>query len=160
MRTSKTIWVGALIACVACSAESDSIPSELVPVGDVQELMAHMVEPAADVYWDAVGVVVDYEGEHPMRPETDEEWVAVSNAAFTLAESANLMMLDGRALDHGTWMTLSQQFREVSIRALEAAEARNLDAIFDMGAEVYYSCTNCHAQYALETLRPTDARAN
>jgi hypothetical protein len=29
-----------------------------------------------------------------------------------------------------------------------------------MGAEVYYVCTNCHATYAVESLRPNDVRAN
>jgi hypothetical protein len=57
-------------------------------------------------------------------------------------------------------MVLSRQLVEVGSRAFEAAEARNLDAVFDMGAEVYYVCTNCHAVYAIETLRPTDARTN
>ena len=79
---------------------------------------------------------------------------------MTLAESGNLMMMEGRALDQEAWVTLSQQFIDVSRRALEAADARNLDAVFDMGAEVYYVCTNCHAVYAIETLRPTDTRAN
>jgi hypothetical protein len=131
-----------------------------MPVGDLQELMAHVVDPAADVYWAAVGVIVDKEGEHEMYPTTDEEWEAVSNAAFIVAESGNLMMMEGRAIDQGAYATMSQQLVEVGLRALEAADARNLDAVFDMGAEVYYVCTNCHAAYAIEALRPTDSRAN
>jgi hypothetical protein len=55
---------------------------------------------------------------------------------------------------------MSKQLTEISIQALEAADARNLDAVFDMGAEMYYVCTNCHAAYALETLRPSDSRVN
>ena len=142
-----------------CAAEPDQ-SSAFMLVGDVQELMAHVVDPAADVYWAAVGIIVDKDGEHEMYPTTDEEWEAVSNAAFTIAESGNLMMMEGRALDQGAYLTMSQQLIEVGQRALEAADARNLEAVFDMGAEVYYVCTNCHAVYAIETLSPTDSRAN
>ena len=69
-------------------------------------------------------------------------------------------MMEGRALDQGAWVTMSQAMISMGERAIEAAAARNLEAMFDTGAEVYYTCTNCHATYAVETLRPTDDRLN
>ena len=158
-RAASPAIVSAAVLLAACTVGSES-ESDFVLVGDMQELMYHVVDPAADVYWRAVGTIVDSAGVHELYPRTDEEWEAVSNAAMTLAESGNLLMMQGRAIDQGAWMTMSQQLIEVSARALEAADARNLDAVFDMGAEVYYVCTNCHATYAIETLRPTDTRAN
>lgn len=149
----------AAMLATACAQPADDA-SRYMPLGDVQQLMAYLVEPAAEVYWDAVGVIVDEEGEHQLAPTTDEEWLAVSSAAYTVAEAGNLMMMPGYALDDGAWITMSQALVEVGRRAVEAADARSLDAVFDMGAEVYYVCTNCHATYAAETLRPTDARAN
>ncbi len=143
----------------ACAQPADDGPA-YTPVGDMQQLMAYLVEPAADVYWDAVGIIVDAEGEHQMAPTNEEEWLAVSSAAYTVAEAGNLMMLPGYALDEGAWMVMSQQLIEVGKRAVEAADARSLDAVFDMGAEIYYVCTNCHATYAVETLRPNDPRTN
>jgi hypothetical protein len=159
MTTQRAIAALATALLVGCAPETDQ-SSSFVPVGDVRELMAHVVDPASDVYWGAVGVIVDAEGVHEMFPRTDEEWEAVSNAAFMIAESGNLMLMEDRVRDRAAWVTMSQQLVEVGRRALEAAEARNLDAVFDMGAEVYYVCTNCHAVYAIETLRPTDSRAN
>jgi hypothetical protein len=159
MKTNRlhAVILAALLA--GCVAEPDAA-SDYVLVADMQELMAHVVDPAADVYWSAGGVIVDAEGEHFMIPESEEEWEALSNAAMTLAESGNLMLMDGRAPDREAWVTFAHQFIEISRQALEAADARNLEAVFDTGAEVYYVCTNCHAVYAIETLRPTDARAN
>lgn len=157
-RTLAGLCLAALLA--ACGPAADDAESRYTPVGDVQELMQSVVEPAAEVYWDAVGVVVDAEGEHQMAPTNDEEWLAVRNAAYVIAESGNLMKMPGYALDEGAWMTMSQALIEVGERAVEAADARSLDAVFDMGAEVYYVCTNCHATYASETLRPTDSRVN
>jgi len=159
MTSQRLLSVLAVVFLSGCATESESA-SDFIPVGDVRELMAHIVDPASDVYWSAVGTIVDADGVHEIYPTTDEEWEAVSNAAFMIAESGNLMMMEDRARDQDAWITMSQQLVEVSQRALEAADARNLDAVFDMGAEVYYVCTNCHAVYAIETLRPTDSRAN
>lgn len=121
---------------------------------DVQGVMASVLDPAADVYWDAVGWIVDEGGTTQIRPETLEDWEAVRNAAVVMAESANLLMLDGRALDQGPWIQLSRDFAMISQRAIRAAEQRDEQAVFDAGAEVYEACTACHASYALETLRP------
>jgi hypothetical protein len=121
--------------------------------------MAHVLEPNAQVYWRAVGWIIDFEGEHELRPETEEEWLAVENAAFVVAEAGNLLMMDGRALDDGPWMTMSQSLIDIGRRAIEVAEARDEQAVFDVGAEMYFVCTQCHATYALETLRPSDDRA-
>jgi hypothetical protein len=151
-----------LVALAACTrAEDQGAPvSNFRPVGDVAELMAGVVEPAAEVYWDAVGVIVDAEGEHQLAPQTEEDWLAVRAAAYTVAEAGNLLMMPERALDQSAWIAMSQALVEVGQRAIEAADARSLDAVFDMGAEMYYVCTNCHSTYATETLRPNDARAN
>jgi hypothetical protein len=43
---------------------------------------------------------------------------------------------------------------DVGQRAIRAAETRDRTAVFDVGAEVYDACTNCHAKYAVELVRP------
>lgn len=129
------------------------------PVADVQELMFHVVEPAAQTYWKAVGWVLDAEGEHYIRPTSEEEWIAVENAAFMVAESGNLLMMGERALDDEGWVAMSQALVDVGERALRAAEATDEQAVFDLGAEMYFVCSNCHARYSPEILRPSDERS-
>ena len=73
-----------------------------------------------------------------------------------MAESGNLMMMGDRALDQAAWIGMSQAMIEVGQRAIEAAESRDRDAVFDAGAEVYYVCSACHAVYAIETLPPSE----
>ncbi len=156
MPTNRT---GPLLAALVLSACAPEV-ERLTPVGDVQELMIAVIEPAAEVYWDAVGEILDSAGVHEIRPASDEEWEAVSHAAFLVAESGNLLMMSGRARDRGDWTTMSQALIEVGREALKAADARNSEAVFDAGAEIYYVCSECHAKYAAETLRPNDARGN
>jgi len=144
----------ALLCACASGEESSSQPTE---VGTTQELMAHMIDPAADVYWGAGGVIIDEDGEHWQIPETDDDWAALSHAAFTVAVGSDLLLTQGRAVDQGAWVTMSKQLTEVALQALEAADARNLQAVFDMGAEMYYVCTNCHSVYSIGTLQTTDS---
>ena len=93
------VWLG------ACSGPPE-IP--LRPVASVQQLMAHIVDPAADIVWDAVGTVISVEGEDHWEPETDEEWAVVLNGAMTITEAANLLMIGERARDQETWMRMAQ----------------------------------------------------
>ena len=61
-------------------------------------------------------------------------------------------ILDGA--DDAQWAAYSAALTEIGRRAIEAAEAQDPQAVFDVGAEVYFVCTSCHAAYSPEILRP------
>ena len=150
------------LACLALivlwSGCTPDASDRFVMVTDVQGIMAHVVDPAADTYWDAVGWIEDAEeGTIEIRPTSPEEWATVVNAAYTVAEAGNLIMMEGRARDDGAWMGMSQAMIEAAERAIEAAEAQNEAAVFDTGAELYYTCSNCHSTYVDEIVRPNAA---
>ena len=147
----------AALATLLCGCNAKGQP--FVEVADVKQLMISVVEPAAEIYWDAVGTIIDKNGIVEFAPSTDEEWQAVRNAAMVIAESGNLLMMEGRIQGGVEWTALSSALIEVGRQALEAAEAENATAVFDAGAEVYYACSNCHATYAPDTIRPADNRA-
>jgi hypothetical protein len=150
---ARLVLTGALLTS-GCDHAPPAAPPPLRPIADVKQLMASIVEPAADVYWDAVGTIEDAKGVVQIAPDTDEEWAAVSNSAYVLAESGNLLMMTGRAKDNDEWMKLSQALVDVGQRAIQAAESKNTKAVFDVGADVYEACVACHAKYALSVMRP------
>ena len=158
MRIHRWLWVASALLLGCANDVPDSSNYEVV--ADVQELMLSVLEPAAEAYWDAVGWIIDETGEHEIAPANPEEWEAVRNAAFVIAESGNLLMMDSRVLDQTSWIAMSKAMVQVGRIAIEAAETRDKNAVFDAGAEVYYVCTACHATYALDTLRPNDTRSN
>lgn len=150
-------WVACAALLVGCAGEdaaANASDEPYRPVASVQELMLAVVEPAAERYWDAVGWITDSAGTQEIRPTTDEEWEAVRNAAYVVAESGNLLMMDGRAVDDQTWIALSQAMIATGERAIEAANARDPEAVFTVGGDLYETCTACHSAYALGTLRP------
>jgi hypothetical protein len=132
-------------------------PPPLRHVADVKQLMRSVLEPATDAYWDGVGTIIDQSGTTEIRPETTEDWDMLVNHAYVIAESGNLLMLGPRPKDSGEWMQMSRALVDVGEKAIRAAEAHDPKGVFDVGAEVYDVCTNCHATYAAE-LTPPNAR--
>lgn len=153
MRYATRVVLLGVVLGAACNrtppAPAAAPPPPFRPIADVKQLMASVIEPAADKYWDAVGSVVDAKGVKEFAPQTEDEWKAVRNSAYVFTEAGNLLMMSGRAKDDGEWMQLAQALVEVGQRAIKAAESKNSRAVFDAGAEVYDACVNCHSKYVV-----------
>jgi hypothetical protein len=150
LRISRTAIVCAFLGA-GCSGPA---PPPFHPVVDLKQLMKSVLDPAADEYWDAVGYVIDEKGTTEIAPTTMEEWDHVRDHAVVVAETGNLLMMFPRAKDGGEWMTFSRELVDAGLRAMRAAEARDKQAVFDMGGEVYDVCTRCHEKYAREAPDP------
>jgi hypothetical protein len=133
----------------SCSS-TPAAATRSTPVADMKLLMEAMMDPAADVIWGSVGTIITLEGTEERSPKTDEEWMAVRNAAVTVAESGNLLTMPGRTKDEAEWTKETQAITEVAARIIKAADAHDRNAIFDLGAEMYGVCTSCHQQYVKE----------
>jgi hypothetical protein len=142
----------ALVALVLLSACRSEPPPPYRPVADVKQLMQTVVDPAADVIWGAVGAIVSEKGTEEFAPRNDEEWAGVRNSAYVLAESGNLLMMGARPKDKQEWMRFSQQLVEVGTRAIQAAEAKDKDKVFEVGGELYSVCANCHERYQVKVV--------
>jgi hypothetical protein len=144
--------IGFVVAAARVQGDSQPVQNTvtLTPVASVKQIMAGITMPAANDVWSAVSTIVDAEGIHEQRPRSDDEWAAVGNSAAALIESANLLMLEGRAVDNGDWMKFSRQLFDTSTRALRAAEAKNTDEILTAGEVINQSCDNCHERYSRE----------
>ena len=137
------------LACLAGGCGGPA-PPPFRHVADVKQLMVSVLEPAADEYWDGVGTVIDHSGTTEIQPETTEDWDALVNHAFVIAESGNLLMLGARPKDGGEWMQMSRALVDVGEKAIRAATSHNPQAVFDVGAEIYDVCTTCHNKYVQE----------
>jgi hypothetical protein len=136
-----------LVSTLVVSACGGPTPPPFKPVADTKLLMQAVVDPNADLIWDAVKVIMTKEGDDNIRPKTDAEWIAVRNAAVTVAESGNLLMMAPRAKDGGEWMQRAQEMINAGEEAIRAAEAKNADKLFIVGGDLYDSCSNCHRKY-------------
>lgn len=157
MRTIRLSVLAAAQMCVLAMSGCDSAPppaeSAAAPatpfnaILDLKQLMNWVIDPAAGKVWASVGTTVTSEGTKEIAPRTDEDWTAVRNSAATVAESANLLMLPGRARNQDDWMVQAKKLSEAAMEATRAAEVKDTEALFAAGGNIYQACSDCHAKY-------------
>lgn len=119
------------------------------------DLMNHVIDYNAWQVWGAQGWVIDADGVKELFPDTDEGWTKAESAAFTLAETANALLLPGRPRSaERDWVEFSHMLYDSAKKAQEMALARDKQGFFDAGGEIYQSCTSCHNRYI-----PSDGQA-
>jgi hypothetical protein len=145
MRSARILLVlGGAVLITSCRGPE---PPPFKPVADTKLLMQSMVDPNADLVWDAVKTIDTPQGTEEIRPRTDLQWAAVRNAAVSVAESGNLLMMVPRAKNSGEWMKLAQDMIDTGQEAIKAADAKNADRLFTVGGDIYDACSACHAKY-------------
>jgi len=122
-------------------------PPPFKAIVETKDLMEDLMERQADIVWGATGSIVTAEGVEERRPKNEEEWVAVKAAAVNLTETGNLLMMPPRAQDAGQWMKNVQAMMAQGQKMIEAIDRRDTKAMFDVGSDLYDTCTNCHMHY-------------
>ncbi|WP_324320617.1 cytochrome c [Povalibacter sp.] len=136
--------------------------------------MNSQVDPAADFLWEAVSTEVTLEGTVEHRPQTDAEWLELRHAAIRLAESANLLVIDGRrvvaeghtledahvqgisppeeiqrAIDANrpAFNAHARELHTAATLLLQAVDARDVHALVEAGGQLDEVCEACHLRY-------------
>jgi hypothetical protein len=130
-----------MAAAIGCAQKTPPqpgpLPTPFKVVATPKQVMQAIVIPASDAVWKVANEV----------PKDDAEWLAVENHALALAESANLLMMEGRAVDHDNWMKQSKALLDTALTAAEAAHAKHAEKVADAGNAIYEVCEACHMQY-------------
>jgi hypothetical protein len=116
-----------------------STPGTIRPmaIGTMSELMIDIIYPTSDeIFYIGRGA-----------PKTEFEWNVFRGKMLMLAESANLLMMPGRARDQDNWMKDSKLLLDVGNAAYKAARAKDAAAIEALSDQLYNSCVQCHAHY-------------
>jgi hypothetical protein len=134
----------ATLACAAAFIGCARTPEPAAPaaphftvVGSNKQIMLALTIPSSEVLF---GI-----GDRP--PQDDAGWLAVESAAIALAESGNLLLMPGRAVDTQDWATYSRQLTEKASASLRAAQSRDVDKVLEAGNDVYQVCEDCHKKY-------------
>ena len=144
------------------------------PNAGVQDIMAYMIDPAADFLWASVSSTVTEQGVEEKQPRTDEEWNEVRRQAIILAEATNLLLIEGRRVtregkqleDHGTpgnltadeaekaiaadratYVSFAHALHEVGEAMVSAADNKNPQGLVDAGETMDRVCEGCHLKF-------------
>lgn len=139
------LFAVSVVTMAGCQEPPKPIPFK--PVVDTKTLMDAVIERQANIVWEAVGTTVTPEGIEERRPSTDEQWKAIRDAAVTIAESANLLLVPPRAQSEEQWMQFVQELSRQGERMIAAADRKSPDDVFNAGAELYDACVNCHTNF-------------
>jgi hypothetical protein len=162
-----------LTQCRKAPAPEPAADYELV--GTIKDIMEHVVDPTSDTLFDAVATDITAAGVNEKRPQTDEEWLHVENAALMLSEAANLLKMPGRRVapagestksegpdapelsaeeiqakidaDRAKWIGFANKLQEQGKRQLEAARKKDAEALFALGEDLDLACEDCHLEY-------------
>lgn len=146
----------------ACSGkDSPATPASASDLGSgyntqlsMAELMAHVIDYSADGVWLNQGWVLTASGMEELFPTDEDGWLRVENAALTLAETANLLLLPGRRLEGETaWAEYAVALHRTATAAHDAAVARDKEAFFNAGGDIYVVCRDCHQRYIIGEVR-------
>jgi hypothetical protein len=131
----KSIALAAALAAALAQAASGRPPTR--NVGTMSDLMVQIIYPASDALFYI----------ESRTPRTDSEWTALEGQALMLAESANLLMLPGRARDRKQWIIDAKLMLDAGADALAAVKQRDVDGIVALSDRLLESCTQCHKNY-------------
>ena len=106
-------------------------------VGTMSDLMVKIIYPASDALFYI----------ESRTPKSDAEWTVLEGQALMVAESANLLMLPGRARDQKQWLADATLMLDAGAAAVKAAKAKNVEAIAALSDQLMESCTSCHKNY-------------
>ena len=107
------------------------------PMSSMSDLMVKIIYPASD----AVFYITT------RTPETEVQWNELQGQTLMVAESANLLMLPGRARDQDRWMADAKLMRDAGAAAFKAAKNKDVPALEAVNEQLYQSCTSCHMHY-------------
>ena len=141
------VVLAALAAAVACrSTPAPPALPPFKPVVDTKTLMLSLMEKQADIVWESVADTIVGNDVFEKRPQTDADWLAVRNAAISVTEAGNLLMIKPRSIDEG-WDKAALGLIAQGERMIAAIDRKDPKAVFDVGSDLYDSCVACHMNY-------------
>lgn len=138
-----------VLAARGAAAPVVAVPAA-APVATVKQLMNGIVTPSSSAIYGSVATLVDKDGVHETRPESDDDWTLLGSHAATLVEAGHLLMVPGRAQDTGDWTTISQAMVDAAKQCQVAADKQDTEAILACGEVLNNSCDNCHRKYQVD----------
>ena len=131
----KVFAVSIAVAAALVQTASDRPPTR--NVGSMSELMVKIIYPTSDALFYV----------ESRTPKTEAEWTALEGQALMLAESANLLMMPGRARDQKQWMADARLMLDAGAAAVKAVKSKNVEQISALSDQLLESCTSCHRHY-------------
>lgn len=133
------------VPMLGCSEPPPPLPFKAVV--DTKTLMDAVIEKQANIVWESVGTFITAEGVDERRPQNDQDWKNIRDAAVNITESANLLLISPRIQAGEQWLQFTKELIAQGERMIAAADKKSADDVFNVGADLYDACVNCHTNF-------------
>ena len=153
---SVTALAALSVSAQAADAPRTPLPPQtpVIPFGQpgknmliVKDLMRYVLNPAAEIFWQAGGEVDEGNKRKSRTPTTDAKWYGALEAASTVLETGNMLMMDGRSRSDPEWAKWSADLNEAGLAGVKAVQAKDGEATFQAGSKMFDACLACHLKY-------------
>ncbi len=154
--------LGVMVLLLSMTAVTTAQAPAREPVGNLAQVMRAILFPNSNILFDTQSRDPDAPPEEAGTGTVSATfssiytgWPLVETAAIALAESAQLIAMEGRLCQNGkpvpladdAFMQYASDLVDVGRRAYEVAQSRNLEAMIEITNEVAGACENCHTVY-------------
>lgn len=137
----------------------------------VQDLMNQIIDPEADVIWNATGSVSTKEGTVERYPKTEADWEAQRRAVLRLLEASNLLLIPDRKVTDTAFESagpgvfssaevqhevdarravfngMALNLRGAAQQLLKATDTRDVKSLLVLGNTLDQACEGCHKTF-------------
>lgn len=163
-----------LVVTLAACSQQNAQQTQYRPTATIQDLMGSVIDPSADILWEAVSYRSTLTGTEDKQPRTDEEWAEVRARAIMLMEGTNLLIMPGRRVgtegkklfDEGlpgnltkdeiqknieanreSFIAAAYGLHDAAQEAIAAADAKSVSGIEQVGEKIDMACEACHLTF-------------
>ena len=133
--------LAALVLLSACQSPTSDTAENPVPTMSINDLMVTVVTPATDTLW---GIE---------DPQTDEDWQVFIDAADIVIEAGKTIKVGGTGPDDNDWASdpawdaFADRLIDAGVDARNAANNKDVEAMYTAGEVLYPPCEECHIQF-------------
>ena len=154
--------LGVMVLLLSMTAVTTAQAPAREPVGNLAQVMRAILFPNSNILFDTQSRDPDAPPEEAGTGTVSATfssiytgWPQVETAAIALAESAQLIAMEGRLCQNGkpvpladdAFMQYTRDLVDVGRRAYAIAQTKNLEDMVEITNEVAGACENCHTVY-------------
>lgn len=144
-RLAAPLTVLALIIAGCATAEQNPAPPAVPLEVSINAVMVGLVDHASHSIWDAAVAET--------APKTDKDWEEVQHHAIQIAAAGSVIAMPGTGksdaewVKNEEWQRYAKELADTGVAAWDAAKAKDMKAISDVGDRLVTICENCHKAY-------------
>ena len=133
--------LAAVIVLGGCQEATSLATEDAAPTMSINDLMITVVAPATDTLW---GIE---------DPQSAEDWQVFIDAANAVIEAGETIKVGGTGPNDNTWAddpawdAFSDRLIGAGVDAKNAANNKDIEAMYTAGEVLYPPCEECHLQF-------------